>query len=146
MERAAADAMEADYNRAYAEFSMQHVQSAPLVAQLKQVGTGGPCACVRVCVVDRDETRRFGHACPAGAATALDLAHHASRPATACPCNRLPPQTQEEKAALVQKLERLKAMVQQVQRHPALPRCPVAMSRAFAAAHRAPACSLMLGP
>lgn len=37
MERAAADQMEADYNRAYAEFSMKHAQSAPLVEQLKQV-------------------------------------------------------------------------------------------------------------
>ena len=38
MERAAADQMEADYNRAYAEFSMKHAQSAPLVQTLKQVG------------------------------------------------------------------------------------------------------------
>lgn len=42
MERAAADQMEADYNRAYAEFSMKHAQSAPLVEQLKRVG-GGCC-------------------------------------------------------------------------------------------------------
>ena len=40
MERAAADQMEADYNRAYAEFSMKHAQSAPLVQQLKQVREG----------------------------------------------------------------------------------------------------------
>jgi hypothetical protein len=37
MERAAAEQMEADYNRAYAEFSMAHAQSAPLVEALKQV-------------------------------------------------------------------------------------------------------------
>ena len=37
MERAAADQMEADYARAYAEFSMKHAQSAPLVQNLKQV-------------------------------------------------------------------------------------------------------------
>jgi hypothetical protein len=36
MERTAADQMEADYNRAYAEFSMKHAQSAPLVEQLKR--------------------------------------------------------------------------------------------------------------
>lgn len=38
MEQAAADQMEADYDRAYAEFSRKHAESAPLVAQLKQVG------------------------------------------------------------------------------------------------------------
>ncbi len=38
MERAAADQMEADYARAYADFSMKHAQSAPLVQTLKQVG------------------------------------------------------------------------------------------------------------
>lgn len=38
MERAAADQIEADYNRAYADFSRRHAESAPLVAQLKQVG------------------------------------------------------------------------------------------------------------
>lgn len=59
MERAAADQMEADYSRAYAEFSAKHAQSAPLVQQLKQ--------------------------------------------------------TQEEKAALGQKLEALRAMVQQLE-------------------------------
>ena len=57
MERAAADQMEADYNRAYAEFSMKHAQSAPLVQTLKQAsvrtggGSGGAaCLTVRVCL------------------------------------------------------------------------------------------------
>ncbi|KAL4435474.1 hypothetical protein ABPG77_006236 [Micractinium sp. CCAP 211/92] len=59
MERSAADQMEADYSRAYAEFSAKHAQSAPLVQQLKQI--------------------------------------------------------QDEKAALAQKLEALRAMVQQLE-------------------------------
>ena len=49
MERAAADQMEADYNRAYAEFSMKHAQSAPLVEQLKRVG--GCLLLSELCVV-----------------------------------------------------------------------------------------------
>lgn len=40
MEAAAAAAMEADYSRAYAEFSAQHAQHAPLVARLKQARSG----------------------------------------------------------------------------------------------------------
>ena len=38
MERAEAERMEADYNRAYAEFSVKHAQNAPLVEALKKVG------------------------------------------------------------------------------------------------------------
>jgi hypothetical protein len=37
MEQSAAEQMEADYSRAYAEFSVAHAQSAPLVAAVKKV-------------------------------------------------------------------------------------------------------------
>lgn len=37
MERVEAERMEADYNRAYAEFSVKHAQNAPLVEALKKV-------------------------------------------------------------------------------------------------------------
>ncbi|KAL4856966.1 Intersectin-1 [Chlorella vulgaris] len=40
MEQAAAEQMEGDYNRAYAEFSLAHAQSAPLVAALEAAQAG----------------------------------------------------------------------------------------------------------
>lgn len=40
MEQAAAEQMEGDYNRAYAEFSLAHAQSAPLVAALETAQAG----------------------------------------------------------------------------------------------------------
>lgn len=40
MERAEAERMEADYSRAYAEFSVKHAQNAPLVEALNKVGRG----------------------------------------------------------------------------------------------------------
>lgn len=39
MEKAEAERMEGDYNRAYAEFSVKHAQNAPMVEALKKVPT-----------------------------------------------------------------------------------------------------------
>ena len=47
MERAEAERMEADYSRAYAEFSVKHAQNAPLVEALNKVRRALRCAGLR---------------------------------------------------------------------------------------------------